>query len=104
MPSGSRQFEFGVCSCPLTQINDKDIHIIERLGSGASSIVFKAVLTKERKFVAVKKINVFERVGMSDALADAHPTLEARFSPSPMALYPLHNSVRVGRSRVQTPK
>jgi hypothetical protein len=49
------------------QISEKDIRILRRLGAGASSVVFKGFLFKENKFVAVKKINVFERVGAGRA-------------------------------------
>ena len=44
------------------QISESDIRIVKRLGAGASSVVFKGFLFKENRFVAVKKINVFERV------------------------------------------
>jgi hypothetical protein len=44
------------------QISEKDITIVKRLGAGASSVVFKGFLFRENRFVAVKKINVFERV------------------------------------------
>lgn len=44
------------------QISEADIRIVKRLGAGASSVVFKGFLSKENRFVAVKKINVFERV------------------------------------------
>nr|ADI46833.1 MAPKK1f [Volvox carteri f. nagariensis] len=43
------------------RISEKDIRIIKKLGQGASSIVYKGFLVRENKFVAVKKINVFER-------------------------------------------
>ena len=46
----------------MTQISESDIRIVKRLGAGASSVVFKGFLFKENRFVAVKKINVFERV------------------------------------------
>lgn len=43
------------------QISESDIRIVKRLGSGASSVVFKGFLHKENRFVAVKKISVFEK-------------------------------------------
>ena len=46
----------------MAQISESDIRIVKRLGAGASSVVFKGFLFKENRFVAVKKINVFERV------------------------------------------
>ena len=44
------------------KISEKDIRIVKRLGAGAPSVVFKGFLFKENRFVAVKKINVFEKV------------------------------------------
>lgn len=43
------------------KISERDIRVLKTLGRGASSTVFKGFLWKENKFVAIKKINVFEK-------------------------------------------
>ncbi|MEW5306381.1 MAG: hypothetical protein WDW36_008849 [Sanguina aurantia] len=43
------------------KISEKDLHILKKLGQGASSVVHKGFYAMENKFVAIKKINVFEK-------------------------------------------
>ncbi|KXZ43451.1 hypothetical protein GPECTOR_90g538 [Gonium pectorale] len=52
------------------KISEKDIRILKKLGQGASSIVHKGFFTQKNKFVAVKKINVFERETRHQMLND----------------------------------
>ncbi|KAK9902117.1 hypothetical protein WJX75_004920 [Coccomyxa subellipsoidea] len=43
------------------KISERDVRIIRTLGRGASSVVYKAFLARSGKFVAIKRINCFER-------------------------------------------
>ncbi|BDA48249.1 Mitogen-activated protein kinase kinase 3 [Coccomyxa sp. Obi] len=43
------------------KISEKDVRIIRTIGRGASSVVYKAFLARCGKFVAIKRINCFER-------------------------------------------
>lgn len=55
------------------QISDREVRIMERIGAGGSSIVFKALLLKEKRYVAVKKINVYDRVSCCHAWGGHQP-------------------------------
>jgi hypothetical protein len=44
------------------QICEADIRVLKRLGAGASGTVFKGFLFRDNQFVAVKKINIFDKV------------------------------------------
>ncbi|GLC41062.1 hypothetical protein PLESTB_000947600 [Pleodorina starrii] len=59
------------------KISEKDIRILKKLGQGASSIVHKGFLIRENKFVAVKKINVFERETRHQMLNDLKALCDA---------------------------
>mmetsp|Transcript_9782 Transcript_9782/g.24382 ORF Transcript_9782/g.24382 Transcript_9782/m.24382 type:complete len:480 (-) Transcript_9782:340-1779(-) len=63
------------------KISDKDIRIVKRLGAGASSTVFKGFLYRENKFVAVKKINVFDRDTRHQMLNDVKALCDAQAVP-----------------------
>nr|BBC28469.1 serine/threonine-protein kinase [Yamagishiella unicocca] len=58
-------------------ISEKDIRILKKLGQGASSIVHKGFYIRENKFVAVKKINVFERETRHQMLNDLKALCDA---------------------------
>mmetsp|Transcript_13183 Transcript_13183/g.23470 ORF Transcript_13183/g.23470 Transcript_13183/m.23470 type:complete len:485 (-) Transcript_13183:419-1873(-) len=63
------------------KVSEKDLNIVKTLGRGASSVVHKAFFPQMNKFVAIKKINVFEKEKrtqlMNDvkALCDAPPNI-----------------------------
>ncbi|PNW81498.1 hypothetical protein CHLRE_06g249150v5 [Chlamydomonas reinhardtii] len=59
------------------KISEKDIRILKKLGQGASSIVHKGFFIRENKFVAVKKINVFERDTRHQMLNDLKALCDA---------------------------
>ncbi|GAX73570.1 hypothetical protein CEUSTIGMA_g1021.t1 [Chlamydomonas eustigma] len=63
------------------KISEKDITIVKRLGAGASSVVFKGFLFRENRFVAVKKINVFERDMRHQMMNDVKALCDARSVP-----------------------
>jgi len=63
------------------KISERDIKVIKRLGAGASSTVFKGFLYRENKFVAVKKINVFEREMRHQMLNDIKALCDASAVP-----------------------
>mmetsp|Transcript_39505 Transcript_39505/g.100942 ORF Transcript_39505/g.100942 Transcript_39505/m.100942 type:complete len:484 (-) Transcript_39505:27-1478(-) len=63
------------------KVSEKDLNIVKTLGRGASSVVHKAFYAEKNKFVAIKKISVFEKEKRSQlmndvkALCDAPPNL-----------------------------
>ncbi|KAL6760254.1 mitogen-activated protein kinase [Haematococcus lacustris] len=63
------------------KISEKDIRVVKRLGAGASSTVFKGFLFSENKFVAVKKINVFDRDTRHQMLNDVKALCDAQTVP-----------------------
>ncbi len=66
------------------KISERDITITKRLGAGASSVVFKGFLFKENRFVAVKKINVFEKDMRHQMMNDIKGLVDARHDPQVM--------------------
>lgn len=64
------------------KISEGDIRIVKRLGAGASSVVFKGFLYKENRFVAIKKINVFERDMRHQMMNDVKALCDAGSMPS----------------------
>ncbi|KAA6418469.1 MAG: mitogen-activated kinase kinase 6-like [Trebouxia sp. A1-2] len=46
------------------KISQKDLQILDTLGRGASSVVMKAFYLKGNAFVAIKRINVFEKIAI----------------------------------------
>ncbi|GFR43202.1 hypothetical protein Agub_g4240 [Astrephomene gubernaculifera] len=68
-------------------ISEKDIRILKKLGQGASSIVHKGFFIRENKFVAVKKINVFERETRHQMLNDLKALCDAPNAPGLVAFY-----------------
>ena len=44
------------------RVSEHDIFVIKTLGRGASSVVFKGFLIRDTKFVALKKINILQKV------------------------------------------
>ncbi|KAF5830666.1 kinase-like domain-containing protein [Dunaliella salina] len=67
------------------KISEKDIWIIRRQGSGASSTVFKGFHFRENRFVAVKKINVLDRETRHQMLNDVKALCDARAVPGLIA-------------------
>eukprot|EP00891_Asterochloris_glomerata_P006309 jgi/Astpho2/6309/gw1.00090.6.1_t len=58
------------------QVSEKDVTVLKRLGSGASSVVLKGFHWRANRFVAIKKINEKRTQLMNDvkALSDAPPS------------------------------
>nr|BCL66130.1 serine/threonine-protein kinase [Volvox africanus] len=69
------------------KISEKDIRILKKLGQGASSIVHKGFLIRENKFVAVKKINVFERETRHQMINDLKALCDAPNMPGLVSFY-----------------
>mmetsp|Transcript_28361 Transcript_28361/g.52224 ORF Transcript_28361/g.52224 Transcript_28361/m.52224 type:complete len:485 (-) Transcript_28361:332-1786(-) len=63
------------------QISEKDIRIVKKLGQGASSTVHKGFCIPLNKFVAVKRINVFERETRQQMLNDIKALCDANDVP-----------------------
>mgnify|MGYP003483720377 FL=1 len=46
------------CTFPSSDISHNDIQLLDRIGSGATGVVFKAELKSKNMLVAVKKIPI----------------------------------------------
>jgi hypothetical protein len=61
---GAMQLHSRRITCtPPPKVSEHDIFVIKTLGRGASSVVSKGFLVKDAKFVALKKINILQKVG-----------------------------------------
>eukprot|EP00884_Botryococcus_braunii_P017139 jgi/Botrbrau1/4108/Bobra.152_3s0056.1 len=77
-------------------ISEKSIRILRTLGRGASSVVYKALYTKDFKYVAVKKINCFDKEKRSQMLKDVK-ALSSANGPGLVHFYGAYHSPEAGQ-------
>lgn len=65
------------------KISERDIRILKRLGAGAGGDVWKGFYFKENRFVAVKKIRVFEKEKRSQMMNDIKALVDSASTNNP---------------------
>ncbi|GMH43689.1 hypothetical protein BSKO_11611 [Bryopsis sp. KO-2023] len=63
------------------KFSEADVRILKRLGDGASSVVHKGFIAKKNEFVAIKRMNVFDRETRHQLMNDLKALCDAPATP-----------------------
>jgi hypothetical protein len=74
------------CSEKAYRCSSREMHIFGSVASGSSSVVHRAIFMPVHRIMALKKINVFEKVRFFMLFQFLDKTLTAFFTPSSYAL------------------